>query len=164
MSDTDDLAGWLRHTLDRVEQQAREATSGTWADKGNGSIVHDGPSLSQTNENWGRYVVAGVGAYDGGRPTAADAEHIVFWQPARVLRLVEATRQRISWLLGQEHDMGSEPFPTYDSCRILLQPGELGDIDVGYCSCGLDVRRMLLLRFDALPFDDQPGYREEWRP
>lgn len=60
--------------------------------------------------------------------------------------------------------MGTEDFPTYDSCRALFQPGGLGDLEVGYCSCGLDARRRQLIKFEALPYADRPGYLEEWKP
>jgi hypothetical protein len=93
-------------------------------------------------------------------PSAAG--HIVRWDPARVLAEVEAKRKRIAWLLEREHDMGDEDFPTFSSCRILNEPGSLGDLAVGYCSCGLDSWRNQLFRFEAQPFAGRDGWREEW--
>lgn len=84
--------------------------------------------------------------------------------PARVLAEVDAKRRRLDWLAARQHDMGPEPFPTHDSCRLLVQPGALGDLEVGYCSCGLDGWRNQLYRFEALPYADRPGYQESWRP
>lgn len=136
---TEDLADWLRTTLDRVEGQA--TTRGTWTAQANGSIFHDGPSLSQTNERWGRYVVASVGAYDGGRPTEADAEHIVFWQPLRVLKLVEATRRTLD-----------EPSASTDGSNA------------GKCWTCEDIPPCTTLRLSAVWLGDQPGYAQSRRP
>lgn len=75
---------------------------------------------------------------------------------------ITAKRARLDWLAGLKHDM-PEGFPTYDSCRINAKPGELGDLDVGYCSCGLDGMREKILRYDAQPYAGQPGWQEQWR-
>jgi hypothetical protein len=89
---TDDLIAFIRAQLDDDERVAREATAGPWTTTGNGGITHDGPSLSQTNPAFGRYVVASVGAYDRGCPNRADAEHIARHDPGRVLAEVAAKR------------------------------------------------------------------------
>lgn len=80
----------------------------------------------------------------------------------RALAECEAKRLRIQWLMSLHHDMGAEDSITYESCRILAKPGELGDLEVGYCSCGLDARRNRLYKFDALVWSDHPDYQAEW--
>ncbi len=77
---------------------------------------------------------------------------------------VEAKRLRLDYLAGLEHDIGSEDFVTFDSCRILAKPGELGDLEVGYCSCGLDAMRNRLFKIEAMPYAARPGLPEQLRP
>lgn len=86
------------------------------------------------------------------------------FDPDRELRDVAAKRARLDWLAGMEHDNDGEDFPTYDGCRILAQPGELGDLEVGYCSCGVDSLRDRLYRIETLPFTEHSDYDESWRP
>jgi hypothetical protein len=150
-----ELLDFLRAALDEDEQAAGDAAG-----------------LGVSRRHWTREAISCVVnatdskliVYGEGVPTPEQAEHIARWDPARVLAEVEAKQQRIEWLLSLEHDMGPEDFPTYDSCRLLVPPGALGDLEVGYCSCGLDAWRDKLFRFEALPYTEQDGYLPEWRP
>jgi hypothetical protein len=151
----DDLIAWLRAQLDDDERVARAAVAhapGRWV-----------PMYRDVHA-----VVLGNGTHEQRHVgTAESGELATFlsdWSPARVLAEVDAKRRRLDWLAARQHDMGPEGFPTYDSCRLLVQPGELGDLEVGYCSCGLDGWRNQLYRFEALPYADRPGYQESWRP
>lgn len=53
--------------LDSMRARADAASPGPWTIE-NGSIFHAGPSESRTNERWGTFVVASIGAHDIGRP------------------------------------------------------------------------------------------------
>jgi hypothetical protein len=68
------------------------------------------------------------------------AGHIARWDPARVLREVEAKRR----LLQQFELRGN-------SVRATVVPATGGVWDD-------------LLRLLALPYADRPGYRQEWAP
>lgn len=109
-----------------------------------------------------RVTLAAIGGYlyPDGHDAAIDA-FLDRFDYGRILAEITAKRQRIDWLINREHDMGGEDFPTYDSCRILIKPGELGDVEVGYCSCGLDAWRNQLFRFEALPYAGRPGFPED---
>lgn len=65
--------------------------------------------------------------------------------PARVLAEVEAKRRRLDVLE-----------------RLALNPHN--DDDFGLGLYGPDGFGADLLRVEALPYADRPGYREEWRP
>jgi hypothetical protein len=78
--------------------------------------------------------------YDEGAPTPAQAAHIASWDPKRALTEVDADRRLLD--LFEQHS--SAEFP---------------DFGGGYAS-GLEDA----VRLRALPYADQPGYRDEWRP
>jgi hypothetical protein len=77
-----------------------------------------------------------------------DAEHIARWDPARVLRKVAAERRILD-----EH-----PTMVYTDG----QPGYSQVLNDHVCPG--DQTPCTTLRLLALPYADQPGYREEWRP
>ncbi|WP_213004856.1 DUF6221 family protein [Paractinoplanes toevensis] len=145
----DDIATWLTAQINDDERVALKAKA----------MRYDLP----TDAPWERERI--IADQIGGTSKAVAVHRIVaiFANPNRVLAEIDAKRQRIAWLMAQQHDM-PEGFPTYDSCRLLAQPGELGDLEVGYCSCGLDGWRTQLLRFEALPYEDRADYPPEWRP
>jgi hypothetical protein len=176
MTDADELVGWLRAQLADDERVAREAPGPDWviaverngeAGRWLGAKAHS--VALPARDSWdsvgvGDVVLQAEHVNDGKHAARWAVEHAARWDPARVLAEIDAKRARINWLASLEHDMGDEDFPTYNSCRMLNEPGTLGDIEVGYCSCGLDDRRVHLLKFDALPFADRRGYRAEWAP
>jgi hypothetical protein len=147
MTDTDDLAAWLRTTLDRVEQVALAASGGgVWHYSGTDSVG----AWTLYDEDW---TIADLKtyrheSYDYAKrmptmrhPAYIDADangtHVAFWQPHRVLRLVEATRRILD--LGQEFEVYSEPY----TAQVLWER---------------------TLRLAAVWLEDQPGYRESWKP
>jgi hypothetical protein len=71
----------------------------------------------------------------------ADVDFIAAHNPARVLREIDAKRQ----VIEQYESIGSPP------------PGEIGT-ELSRAELGR------VLRLLALPYEDRPGYREEWRP
>lgn len=133
----DDLVQWLRAQLDEDEQIARAATAGPWAQSGIGEYGW-GVSFSAPG--------AGVEADDSDQGRA-DADHIAAWDPARVLREIDAKRQLLD----------------------LHAPGETEYVDGDVCMA-CDVRGSApfypckTLRLLALPHADRPGYQESWRP
>jgi hypothetical protein len=73
-----------------------------------------------------------------------NAEHIVRWDPARVLREVEAKRRILD---------------EYAAVKRLL---ELTDENADDRK---ELRyRAFVVRLLAAPFSDRPGYRQEWAP
>jgi len=69
-----------------------------------------------------------------------DRAHVIRHDPARVLREIDAKRRIIA-----EHDIRSRPLGERMDCQSYDFP----------CKT---------LRLLALPYDDRPGYRKEWRP
>jgi hypothetical protein len=170
--DIDDLAAWLRTTLDRVEQQARAAAhGGAWR-------YCDGNSVGAWtlyDEHW---AIADLRTYRHDKydyssrmpaarhPGYVDADangaHIAFWDPARVLRLVEATRRILD-----EHQPASVTYWPTMMCGICADPNA-DTVDDPLGSDGPWTPNAdhpcPTLRLAAVWLDDQPGYRDEWRP
>ncbi|MFD5572257.1 DUF6221 family protein [Streptomyces cadmiisoli] len=130
----DELVRWLGKQLDEDERIARaacEGGEGRWQALGN---EHGG---YVAGDHEGYHV-----AYDEGYPTLEQATHIAEWDPARVLREIEARRaivddltEEIRWAARMSHDYQD-----------------------GANACERTLKRL------ALPYADRSGYREEWRP
>ena len=142
-----DLVQWLGAQLDEDERIARAATPGPWrahdthlGQYGYAATVLSGegndtdlrawlPSMS--NEPW-----------DEARNVWADAAHVAEWDPARVLREIDAKRRLLALHDRPQHQCVAEDGPTQwhakDPCATL--------------------------RLLALPYADRPGYRQEWAP
>ncbi|MFE1748991.1 DUF6221 family protein [Streptomyces anandii] len=127
----DDLVLWLRAQPDEDERIAREAGGLAWSrpeDPGDPAAIRDSK---------GERVVC-----DEGWPSEGQEVHIAEWDPARVLREIDAKRQIIALHARAHHQCVAEDGPTQwhasDPCTTL--------------------------RLLALPYADRPGYREEWRP
>jgi hypothetical protein len=131
-----DLIEFLRALLDEDEQIARAATGGPWHVDGR-SVMHSGPPTSASSEQWGRTIVADVGAYDGNRPTQADAAHIARWDPTRALAEVALKRQMLE---GHEQNV--------HRC-------EWGDHVIG--------DQCVVQRRIAAVYADRAGFKPEWR-
>ena|SRR5689334_22914561 len=118
-----DLVEWLREQIDHDARVAAAAAPGTWEQYGE-AIAAQVP---------GRYGST-ISIYDEGGHTAADAEHIVLWQPSRVLDEMD-TKRRLLDLLGSYAEFLEDGPPTWpmDALRIL-----------------------------AHPYRERPGFREEW--
>ena len=156
MTDVEALIAFIRVNLDRDERIARraayEGTNGEWRGTPDGLFHVDADSAHP-----GAFLADVYGAID-----ERYFEHIALHDPARVLRQVAATRARLAFLEDLGHDMGDEDFPTFSSCRMLPAPGDLGDVEVGYCSCGRDALRLGLYRIEAQVYSDRDGYNPDW--
>ena len=130
------LVAFLRARLDEDEQAAQAAFSGQ-ADPENGwgADRPDGQRYST--------IVPHVGMIH----EAVQADHIVRWNPARVLRGVERDRRII-----ELHHPVELPDEMADACAACEVTG-------AYPEYPCDTLRLL-----ALPYVDHPDYREEWRP
>ena len=114
MTGMDDLVTWLRAQLDEDERYAREARPGPWtADGGMVYVNHPTDEVVNYTES---------------------AEHIARWDPARVLREVEAKR------------------------KIIDELERCGPTTDGHAGLRFAVQCL------ALPYADRSGYRDEWRP
>ncbi|MFF2852661.1 DUF6221 family protein [Streptomyces sp. NPDC058001] len=125
----DDLVRWLRAQLDMDERIAREAGDSFRQIGETGVIVAtEGDRAEEcASANW-----AGI------------AEHIVAWDPSRVLREIEAKRRLIA-----EHRQAQPRW-----CVVCDVPSDYQGREFG-CTT---------LRLLALPYADRPGYRQAWRP
>jgi hypothetical protein len=148
MTGMDDLVTWLRAQLDEDERVARDASAGgRWR-------YSDGDSVGAWtlyDEHW---AIAGLTTYDtesynyaermpavrspGYVNADANGAHIARWDPARVLAEVDAKRRILDWLILIEQH---------------LRENDIYDMDIEP-----------QLKALALPYADQPGYLEEWRP
>ncbi|MFH9413972.1 DUF6221 family protein [Streptomyces rochei] len=148
----DDLVQWPRAQLDEDE---RTAQATLWDDDGalgsGGWFAYDrGPREGFREARWVVIDRADEGVVDS-RPQAADdqavARHIAEWDPARVLREIDAKRMTIALCAPPLVDVTGPG----DTERSYV-PGEGPP-------WGLDVLKLL-----ALPYADRLGYRDEWRP
>ncbi|WP_086711204.1 DUF6221 family protein, partial [Streptomyces antimycoticus] len=128
----DELVRWLGEQFDADAAAAEAAFSGQ-ADPENG---------------WGAYRPEGqrhttIVPHVGVIHEAVQADHVVNWNPARVLREIDAKRRMIA-----------EVVPEARKAEAMIDEewGSGSDTDGD------------LLRLLALPYADRPGYREEWRP
>lgn len=141
MSQMDELIAFLGARLDEDEQAARAASRGPWFVTHDplGTHVENGDGVGRIVQRSGRDRLHDDGAEE-------NAAHIARHDPARVLREVEAKRRILDL-----HKVGR-----YGECETC---------DVGAQSCGCcgwgespcDTVRLL-----ALPYADQPNYRQEW--
>ncbi|MFF7899965.1 DUF6221 family protein [Streptomyces sp. NPDC007920] len=132
---TDDLVQWLVEQFNEDERIARQAGNRRW-------LVQD-----NTIELYPEREDDGFMSW----PTRADARHAANWDPARVLREIDAKRQ---WF--DEHQDVND-----GSCGTCV------DGQWGYPTHGGSSPQRFpcrTLRLLALPYADRPGYREEWRP
>jgi len=124
-----DLVQWLGAQLDADERIARAATPGPWKQD------PERVGFLASAEYW--YVVD-----CSGTPTAREnAEHVAKWDPARVLREIEAKRQII------------EQHKRYAAERRRMMGGWDPQSDDSPILAAL-----------ASVYADRPGYLEEWRP
>jgi hypothetical protein len=137
---TDDLISWLTQQLDEDERIARstflvEGDDGEW-------IVSFNPDTDEATGVLGRSIHIGMIGGNGDLDEVCQAEHIVRFNPARVLREVEAKRQILA-----QHPPGED----------------------GYCGDGLGLDGCKwdwpcpTVRLLTLPYADRPGFKEEWR-
>jgi len=134
-----DLVRWLTAALDEEAEDAQRAFSGQ-ADPENG---------------WGAYRPEGqrhttIVPHVGMIHEAVQADHVVRWNPARVLREIDAKRQLLELHHAEWVDTGDAD----------------GNDRSGYfCSeCDVTPFPCRTLRLLALPYADRDGYLEAWRP
>lgn len=147
-----DLVQWLTAALNEEAEDAQRAFSGQ-ADPENG---------------WGAYRPEGqrhttIVPHVGMIHEAVQADHIVRWNPARVLREVEAKRQLLADVLTEAHFRNEED--NWYACAALTDEGGdpvcLDDSRApGPCDCGRDARVVRRVRLLALPYEGRPGYAE----
>lgn len=131
-----ELVAFLRARIDEDERAAWLAMGRRWAITGSRVVdAQADRAVRDVVAGWSPALIAEVPAVEGNR------KHIARHDPTRVLADVEAKRQIISEYLAEGHN------PT----------GEMRDY--GY-EAGLE-RALELL---ALPFEDHPDYRQEWKP
>jgi hypothetical protein len=152
----DDLVRWLGEQLDEDERIAKVATPGPWRqhDTHLGQYGHTATVLSgERNETDLRAWLPSMSqeSWDEARNVWADAVHIAAWDPARVLREIDAKREQIAWCVEVIGD------------RDLSRYGELGALkdDPDALAVTLAVETLRLI---AAPFSVRPGYRAEWVP
>lgn len=154
----DDLVQWLGAQLDEDERIARAATAGPWSRMGQRVLDPSPPSDR-----------LGVGMAVGHAAASADfnetADHIAAWDPARVLREIDAKRRLLDlhglvhrdvYWLAEDGEEETDEIPVCGHCvpRHSYLPHH-SKVPEGVC----DTVRLL-----ALSYADRPGYREEWRP
>lgn len=130
----DDLVRWLGAQLD--EDAARAMAAG-----GDGWRRQDHPSDTvAVYDSKGEPVV-----YDEGWPSEAQAEHIAEWDPARVLREIDAKRKVLAeYEQADRYSRTTWGQSNADQSRART----LGKV----------------VRLLASVYSDRPGYREEWAP
>lgn len=125
----DDLITFLRAQLDEDERIARAATPGPW------EPVPERPGWLTSAEYWSVVDCSGTPA------ARENAEHVAEWDPARVLREIEAKRQIID-----QHER-------YAAERRRMMGGWDPQSDDSPVLAAL-----------AAVYADRPGYQESWRP
>lgn len=133
---TEDLISWLTQQLDEDERIAKAASVAPWSGSEPGPPKYQDPIVYDAEDN----TVADRASW--GDLDADDMRHMVRFDPARVLREVEAKRQILA-----QHPPGED----------------------GYCGDGLGLDGCKwdwpcpTVRLLTLPYADRPGFKEEWR-
>lgn len=134
MTDTPDLVAWLHEQIAEDERIARAVQ---WDGSGN-RLSWELPASATID--------AGEDEFYAGDRTIAN--HVVAWDPARVLRTVEAKRQLLVEHAGTENYVYTDDgTPACSTC---------GDSTIRF-----PCRTVRIL---AAEYADRDGYREEWRP
>jgi hypothetical protein len=145
------VVGFLRARLDEDEQRAHEAFSGQ-ADPENG--------WGADRPEWQRHTT--ITPHVGMIHEAVQADHVVRWDPARVLREVEAKRRLLDGLLALPHyawdgraEYGCPKFEDAETWAAVM-----GDAEQR-CTCGRDDHVERMLRIFARPYSGYPDYNED---
>jgi hypothetical protein len=137
-----DLVEFLRARLDEDDEAARAAGNRRWLVQDN--IIELHPEREDDGfMSW---------------PTRADARHAARWEPARVLREVQAKRQIIDEVMSWRHTVNEED--GWYTCGAATQERDGGECfderNIGECTCGLDDRRRAILAPLAELYAGQP--------
>lgn len=144
----DDLVRWLGEQLDTDERLARlmeEHYPSPWDMSDRGWMAHvvaDAPGFRE---------VVRLETWHGEPDDISLGEiirHVAVWDPARVLREIDAKRQRIAIHTGP-HECAS-----YDYVSKEINTCQWVDGDEA-CTT---------LRLETIPYVARPGYRAEWAP
>jgi hypothetical protein len=157
----DDLVRWLRTQLDADEETARAAARqrghGEWRAEADAREIVEVVGRSEPGDD--SYPYTPVVLQPDDDETAA---HVAAWDPARVLREIDAKRR-----LLEEHSLTVEKVDAapYDSFTGERRPDE-HSVTCTVCGWASDdpSSACLTVRLLALPYADRPGYREEWAP
>lgn len=143
LSDVDDLVTWLKEQLTEDERLALTASPSPW-------VIEEQPGRIHGRD----FLFADITAADNTSvcdtesgslgPELGTAWHIFHWEPRRVLAEVQAKLRIL--------DAYASAVTFYDAPANRHHPA--GEVH------GLETAVRLL----ALPYADQPGYLEEWRP
>lgn len=143
----DDLVRWLGEQLDEDERIAWAATRGPWC------ALHPDGAHGWTVGIVPHDPAVGIAHLPSRAEAAADAEHIVEHDPARVLREIDAKRRMVDEVLAYEAKIDGE----WGCCHGA------DEIAAGQCP-EIQPTSITALRLLALPYADRPSYREEWAP
>ncbi|MGW5852100.1 DUF6221 family protein [Streptomyces sp. NPDC055254] len=141
MGGMDDLVQFLRDRYDEETERAQLALRQDDPENGWGAFRPEGQHHTT--------IVPHVGMIH----EPIQAEHVVRWNPARVLAEVDAKRQMLGVILRYEAKIDSE----WGCCHSGDQ------IAAGQCE-ETNPNEIGALRLLALPYADHPKYRDEWRP
>ncbi|MBO1330854.1 DUF6221 family protein [Streptomyces sp. VRA16 Mangrove soil] len=139
----DGLVKWLGAQFDEDERIARAVSERLSDDQ------WDGAGDDREGERARASRPAPHGASRERASAAQDlATFVAAFDPARVLREVDAKRRVLGrHLLSPAEGDPERPWSAADACQYDGEPWPCPDL--------LDL---------ALPYEDRPGYREEWRP
>ncbi|MFF4479473.1 DUF6221 family protein [Streptomyces sp. NPDC001520] len=137
----DELVRWLGVQLDEDERIARavEDRSAPW----DGQWMADGNSAVRTYNGHVLFYRHGSGPLKPGL-----TDHVAEWDPARVLREIDAKRQILRDL---------------EQAELTLSKAEPGTPPHDLMTGAVNLLRRTV-RLHAEVYDQRPGYREEWRP
>ncbi|MCX5253673.1 DUF6221 family protein [Streptomyces canus] len=133
---------WISDQLDEDERITRavEDRSAPW----DGQWMADGNSAVRTVNGHVLFY-----RHDSGPLKPGLADHVAEWDPARVLREIEAKRQMVRKIhVHHRAPEWDEPEALGFQCRQCRD---------GRFPCQT-------LRLIAYPYSDRPGYQEAWRP
>ncbi|MEV4335744.1 DUF6221 family protein [Streptomyces sp. NPDC049590] len=144
-----ELVRWLGEQLDRDEAVARGA-GGSWHELSGNWVA---ATVDERSSEAGHRVAMVL--------SADERAHIVVHDPARVLREIGAMRRLLTLhaitgdeLVGDRFTLDGRELPTeYDIVCAVCGPAH-----------GVTAPACATLRLLALPYADQPGFKEEWRP
>jgi hypothetical protein len=145
----DDPAAFLKARLDEDAAAARavndhsEPWTGQWEPREQHAL--------QTHNGW----VLAVANAHGGDFAPGVVEHIARYDPARVLREVQAKRAILAVHAPREGGDGAGA--EIQVCQTCSWDGNAGDVEGDPYPCET-------IRIELAIYRDRPGYRQEWKP